>query len=180
VVGGGSFGAGAAQGAIGGAGGGAISSFMTSQQMTNFKNGNGFVDNATAKRIADMKALGVSKEAMTSATRGTQAAESRTSSIYPEDILGKLSTYCDVAGLRALSVGFQVAEYTFTPSIGPYEIALRATGSGVGYGIGYFGGAALETRGLAVPGTRYWSAVGMSYVGEWAFGNVGKYLDGSE
>jgi hypothetical protein len=43
--------------------------------MTNYKNGNGFVDNATAKRIADMKALGVSKEAMTSATRGTQAAE---------------------------------------------------------------------------------------------------------
>jgi hypothetical protein len=29
--------------------------------MTNYKNGNGFVDNATAKRIADMKALEVSK-----------------------------------------------------------------------------------------------------------------------
>jgi len=49
VVGGGSFGAGATQGAIGGLAGGGLSAFATSQQVINWKNGNGFVSNANVK-----------------------------------------------------------------------------------------------------------------------------------
>jgi hypothetical protein len=185
VVGGGSFGAGAAQGAIGGAGGGAISSFMTSQQMTNYKNGNGFVDNATAKRIADMKALGVSKEAMTSATRGTQAGE-RNNGVAgsiskalthkgPVELLsgglGYASDYISVIGPAPVSTALHIGEIALSSGgicekIGTFFGG--AAGSVIGFGLGTF---AEETGGSI------WLSFAGERVGESYGRNFGRFID---
>jgi len=61
MVGGGSFTAGARQGAMGGAAGGGLSAFAQSQQFKNWKAGNGFVSNTNVKMQQPKLALDVSR-----------------------------------------------------------------------------------------------------------------------
>jgi len=112
MVGGGSFGAGAGQGAIGGAAAGGLSSLIQSQQFGNAVKGNGFVSNADLRaqqvRIASMKAsLGVDREAITSATRSVQAAESTSGAVQQlgTDLLQEIASGLQKAGERIAILG---------------------------------------------------------------------------
>jgi hypothetical protein len=148
---------------------------MTSQQMTNFKNGNGFVDNATAARVNNLRAsLEMSREGMVSATRGTQAAENgvargigkdlRGTSVYPEDVLGGVGSYFDVLELKATSLVAQVGEAIFSPT-GTGEMIGRIVG-----GIGGFGVTTAMTRNPLV-------GVFGGYQGARYLGNLGSRFD---
>jgi len=70
------------------------------------------------------------------------------SSVYPEDILGGLSSYCGLVSLKAASVGFQVGEAIFS-TYGTGAMVGSIVGSGIGAGLGsVFGPMGTVTGGI--------------------------------